>query len=188
MRKIMNKKENMKKRQIWGKYWTKKRIWKNQIGKSWTKKRRWKKRKILNQKKNMRKANMKKVLEQKNKIVNGYMKKKCLNKVGMFCQQIRQGSYFICTVFYWCFLSAVSNYLNMKNMFLLQNCLICWDHLMKKIVYVLHFTNTFSRNEILYQAIFNKMSLDPIPNDLKDLQKLEKLLISKRIRYKKIMQ
>lgn len=40
----MNKKENMKKRQIWGKYWTKKRIWENQIGKSWTKKRRLKKK------------------------------------------------------------------------------------------------------------------------------------------------
>ena len=44
MRKIMNKKENMKKRQIWGKCWTKKRIWENQIGKSWTKKRRLKKK------------------------------------------------------------------------------------------------------------------------------------------------
>ena len=32
-----------------------------------------------------------------------------------------------------------------------------------------------------YQAVFNKMSLDPIPDELKDLKKLQKTLIFKRI-------
>ena len=36
------------------------------------------------------------------------------------------------------------------------------------------------------QAVFNKMSLDPIPDELKDLNKLEKILIPKRIILKKI--
>ena len=36
------------------------------------------------------------------------------------------------------------------------------------------------------QAVFNKMSLDPIPDELKDLKKSEKILISKRIIFKKI--
>ena len=43
-----------------------------------------------------------------------------------------------------------------------------------------------SRNEILCQAVFNKMSLDSIPDELKDFKKLEKILISKRIIFKKI--
>ena len=36
------------------------------------------------------------------------------------------------------------------------------------------------------QTVFNKTSLDPIPDELKDLKKLEKDLISKRIIFKKI--
>ena len=43
-----------------------------------------------------------------------------------------------------------------------------------------------SRNEMLCQDVFNKMSLDPIPDKLKDLKKIEKKLISKRIIFKKI--
>ena len=36
-----------------------------------------------------------------------------------------------------------------------------------------------SRNEMPCQAVFNKMSLDPIPDELKDLKKLEKKFTSK---------
>ena len=43
-----------------------------------------------------------------------------------------------------------------------------------------------SRNEMSFQAVFNKMSLDHIPDELKDLKKLEKILISKKIIFKKI--
>ena len=42
------------------------------------------------------------------------------------------------------------------------------------------------KNEIPCQAVCNKMVLDPIPNELKGLKKLEKVLISKRILFKKI--
>ena len=42
-----------------------------------------------------------------------------------------------------------------------------------------------SRNEMPCQAVFNKMSLDPIPDELKDLKKLEEILISKRITFQK---
>ena len=43
-----------------------------------------------------------------------------------------------------------------------------------------------SRNEMSFQAVFNKMSLDHIPDELKDLKKLEKILISKKMIFKKI--
>ena len=47
----------------------------------------------------MKKTNMGKILNQKKKIAKGYIKtKKHLNKVEKFCQQIRQGPNFICTV------------------------------------------------------------------------------------------
>ena len=42
-----------------------------------------------------------------------------------------------------------------------------------------------SRNEMPCQAVFNKMSLDPIPDELKDLKKLEEILISKIITFQK---
>ena len=42
------------------------------------------------------------------------------------------------------------------------------------------------KNEIPCQAVCNKMVLDLIPDELKDLKKLEKVLISKRILFKKI--
>ena len=36
------------------------------------------------------------------------------------------------------------------------------------------------------QAIFNKMSSGPIPDELNDLEKLEKIIISKKTIFKKI--
>ena len=77
MRKILNQKENMKKVKM---------------------------RKILNQKRNIKKTNMRKILNRKNKVAKKMYKKskKCLSKVEKFCQQIRQGPYFIFTVCHWC--------------------------------------------------------------------------------------
>ena len=43
-----------------------------------------------------------------------------------------------------------------------------------------------NKNEISCQAVCNKMPVDPISNKLNDLEKLEKVLISKRIFFKKI--
>ena len=85
-------------------------------------------RKIVTQKENMKKPNIKKILNQKKKIMHKKIHKKnqkCLKKVEKFCQQIRQGPYFICTVCHQSFISAVSDYLNMENIiFLLQNFIV----------------------------------------------------------------
>ena len=56
-------------------------------------------------------------------------------------------------------------------------CETCYKHLHK--------------NEILCQAVCNKMTLDPIPDELKDLKKkkkrkIEEALISTRILFKKL--
>ena len=37
------------------------------------------------------------------------------------------------------------------------------------------------KNEIPCQAVCNNLMLDPIPNELKDFEEIEKVLISKRI-------
>ena len=42
------------------------------------------------------------------------------------------------------------------------------------------------KNEIPFQAVCNKMALDPTPDELNDFKKLERVLISKRIQFKKI--
>lgn len=44
----------------------------------------------------------------------------------------------------------------------------------------------FCRNKMSCQAVFNRISLDPILRELKDLKKLEKILISKRMILKKL--
>ena len=43
-----------------------------------------------------------------------------------------------------------------------------------------------NKNEIPCQVVCNKLAVDPIPNELKDFKKIEKLLIPKRILFKKI--
>ena len=45
---------------------------------------------------------------------------------------------------------------------------------MKKLIYVIHAIKHLSWNEMHYRVVFNKMSFNPIPCELKDLQKLEK--------------
>ena len=56
-----------------------------------------------------------------------------------------------------------------------------------KKIYICNTCHTYlSTNEMPCQAVFNKTSLDPIPDELKDLKKLEKILISRGIIFKKI--
>ena len=43
-----------------------------------------------------------------------------------------------------------------------------------------------NKNEIRCQVVCNKIGVDPMPNEFKDLKKLEKVLISKRILFKKM--
>ena len=58
---------------------------------------------------------------------------------------------------------------------------------MKNFIYVKTCHNHLNKNEIPCQAVCNKMALDhPIPGELKDLKKFEKVLISKQILFKKI--
>ena len=52
-------------------------------------------------------------------------------------------------------------------------CITCDKHLKK--------------NKTPPQAVSNKLMLDPIPDVLKDMNRLEKTLIAKRILFKKIM-
>ena len=55
-----------------------------------------------------------------------------------------------------------------------------------KKVYIWDTYKHISRNEMPCQAVFNKISLDPIQDELRHLKKIEKILIFKRIIFKKI--
>ena len=50
----------------------------------------------------------------------------------------------------------------------------------------MHVINTFLEMKCHVKMRFNKMSLDPITDELKGFQKLEKILISKRTIFKKM--
>ena len=56
---------------------------------------------------------------------------------------------------------------------------------MKKLTYAIRHKH-LSRNEMPCQAVFNKMSFDHILNELKDLKNLEKILVFKRLIFKRI--
>ena len=82
------------------------------------------------------------------------------------------------------FLSAMSDNLNMKNAFLLQNCITLRSFDEKTYI-----CNTcrkhISINEMPYKAVFNKSRVNPVPDELKDFKKLEKILVSIKIIFKK---
>ena len=82
------------------------------------------------------------------------------------------------------FLSAMSDNLNMKNAFLLQNCITLRSFDEKTYI-----CNTcrkhISINEMPYKAVFNKSRVNPVPDELKDFKKLEKILVSIKIILKK---
>ena len=68
-------------------------------------------------------------------------------------------------------MGAVSDYLKMKNIIFLYA----------------RYHKHLSRNKMSCQAVFNiKISLDSIADELQDLRKLEKVLISKGTIFKKI--
>ena len=82
---------------------------------------------VPNEKENMKKiTNMSKILNQKKKKITKrcIKNKKCLNKVGKFCHQKGKTpiSFKQCVI--GGFTIAVSDYLNMKNTFLLQYCIV----------------------------------------------------------------
>ena len=105
----------------------------------------------------------------------------------MFCQQIRKDPYFICTVCHQCFYKLSVRQFEQEKYNIFAAELYCSVRSFDEKNYICHTCHKhFSRNEIPCQAVFNKMSLDPIQDELKDLKESEKILISKRILFKKI--
>ena len=64
-------------------------------------------------------------------------------------------------------------------------------HPTKQFAKKLHICETcpkhLNENKIPCQAVCNKMAVNPIPSELKDFKKFKKVLISKRILFKKIV-
>ena len=126
------------------------------------------------------------ILNQKVKIVRRCIKRatKCLNKVEQFCQLMRWG--FILTLCCRCFYKCSFRLLENEKYHILTSesylpvssfdekvciCDTCYKHRF--------------RNEMPCRAVFNKISLDPISDELKDFKKLEKVSIFKRMIFKK---
>ena len=108
--------------------------------------------------------------------------KKCLNKVKRFCQQTKQGPYLIFTVCHWYFYERSARLFEQEEYHILTSELFCPVRSFDEKIYISDTCHKhLSRHEMPYQAVFNKMSLDPIPDNLKYLKKLEEILISKRI-------
>ena len=136
----------------------------------------------------MRKTNMRKILNQKKKITKRCIKrtKKCLNKIEKFCQRIRQGHHFICTVCHRCLYKCSVRLFEYEKYHILTAELFCPFRSFDEKTYICDTCHKhLPKNEMQCQAVFNKVSLDLIPDELNDFKKIEKILISKRIIFKK---
>ena len=114
--------------------------------------------------------------------------KKSSDKVDNFLQQVKRDPYYICTICHQSLYQRSARFLNMKKYQILISELY---HPVKSFDEKLYLCETCHRhlckNEIPCQTVCNKMYLNPIPDELKDFKKLEKVLISKRILFKKIV-
>ena len=101
--------------------------------------------------------------------------------------EVKQGPYFICAICH------QSLYQCSVRLFMYEKYLILraeLHHPVKSFNEKLYILETWHKhlneNEISCRRFSNKMALYPIPDELKILKKLEKLLISERILFKKI--
>ena len=113
--------------------------------------------------------------------------KKCLNKVKMFCQEIQKSPYFICKTCHRCLYKRKVRLFEYEKYTLTAEFYYPVRSFDEKIYICNTCHKHLSRNQMPYQAVFNKMNLDPIPDELKDLKELEKKIISKGIIFKKIV-
>lgn len=112
--------------------------------------------------------------------------KKCLNEVAKFSQQIRQGPYFICIRCHRCLHKRSVRLFEHGKYHILTAELYCLARSIDGKIYIFNTChNHLSRNKMLFQAVFDRKSLDPIPDELIDFKKIEKIFIYTRIIFKK---
>ena len=116
-----------------------------------------------------------------------YQEKKRYRKIENFLQQVKQGPYYICTIWH------RSRYQRSVRLFKPEKYHVLTTdlyHPVKSYDEKFYICETchkhLHKNEIPCQAVSNKMALDPIPDEIRHLRKLEKVLISKRLLFKKI--
>ena len=113
-------------------------------------------------------------------------KKNC-GKVENFLQQAKQGPFYICTIRHRSLYQRSVRLFNYEKYDILTAELYNGVKSFDKKLYICETCHKhLYKNKTFCQAVCNKMTLDPILDQLKDLKKLEKVLISKRIFFKKI--
>ena len=91
-------------------------------------------------------------------------RKKCLNKVKTFCQQIRQGPYFICAVSHRYLYKRSVRLFEHKKYHILTAELYCAVRSFDEKIYVCDTCHKhLSRHEMSCQAVFNKISYPGVP-------------------------
>ena len=95
--------------------------------------------------------------------------KKCLNEVAKFSQQIRQDPYFICIRCHRCLHKRSARLFEYEKYHILTAELYCLVRSIDGKIYISNICNNhLSRNKMLFQAVFDRKSLDPIPDELTD--------------------
>ena len=133
------------------------------------------------------KQNQNFIKKKKSIIRNVKKRKKSCDKVENFLQQVKQGHYYICTIYHGGLYQRSVRFFKHEKYQILTSELY---HLVKSFDEKRYICETCQKhlyeNKIPCQTVYNKMALDPLPEELKDFKKFKKVLISKRILFKKI--
>ena len=107
-------------------------------------------------------------------------------KVKLFKKQIWQGPYFICTICHWCFYSRPMGLFSMASYKDFRIDFVTKATYDRKVYVCTTCNKSIMKKRTPCQAVSNKLDVEVAPKLLQNLRKLEKVLISKRILFKKV--
>ena len=116
-------------------------------------------------------------------------KKQKKNHIDRFLSQIFEGPFFICTICHRClYRQSVIKFVNSKyGINILSEANVEYVLSFDNLIYICRTCNKgLSNKKLPCQSVSNKLALDEIPIELRSLKRLEKILISRRILFKKI--
>ena len=135
----------------------------------------------------IRKQRIKAVI--KNKIEQKHTLCKLMRKrIEIFKKAIQEGPYYICVICNRCLYRKTVKHFNATKYdqqfnFLYTSLVKSFD---SKLYVCITCDQSLMKKKVPCQAVWNKMNVDEMPNEIQELNRLEKVLVSKRILFKKL--
>ena len=117
-----------------------------------------------------------------------YVKEKQESKVDILNKQVLEELCYICTVCHSCLNGqSVKDFDQDKYQEILHACMLSKRLIINCKLYICQLCNrNFSKKSSPLSCNHNKIGIEPLPKELQNIRRLEKVLISKRILFKKV--